>query len=570
MASSNSLLSEEQFLCPICLDVFTRPVSTPCGHNFCMSCISCYWDDATVYQCPICKETFDRRPDLKVNTFISELASQFMSLQVTDARVWSPDQQQAGCGAAVMCDICTDTQHEAVKSCLECLTSYCDVHLEPHHRAAGLKRHMLVAPLASLDERICKEHTRLLMLFCRDDKALLCNLCASSCHVKHDVLPVQQAYVEMKALLRHTEAKAEHMIQERLQKVRATKESVRQSETETKDVIANSARDLMALVSEIQESQTELVKVMEEKQKVAEEQADGFISSVEREITELQRMTAKLGELRKTEDQFGFLQSFPKTSLLPHTMDLCTFSSNTHVEIHHIRKTLSETVSKMQTLLSKMNAEIKTFSGGTDVPSDAALRYMQRYEVNVVLDPDTAHPLLFLSDDMKQVRYNVGSGLWGNQLQSPNMFTAHLAVLGQRGFSSRRFYFEVFVGVKTEWCLGVATASIQRRGVLVRSPHCGLWAIWFLEDRKGVRTSANSGRKRQAVPIKHIISRLLGAILPRPVCPCQSPSISPISECDLPDELAALCGCSQTQQCFDLNVGRDSDDLLPLSEDAAC
>lgn len=491
MASSNSLLSEEQFLCPICLDVFTRPVSTPCGHNFCMSCISCYWDDAAVCQCPICKETFDRRPDLKVNTFISELASQFMSLQVTDARAWSPEQQQAGCGASVPCDICTDPQHEAVKSCLECLTSYCDVHLEPHHRAAGLKRHTLVDPLASVEERICKEHTRLPTLFCRDDKALLCDLCARSRHVNHDVLPVRRAYMEMKALLGHTEAKAEHMIQERLQKVQATKESVRRSKAETKDVIANSARDLAALVSEIQASQAELVKVMEEKQKEAEEQADGFIGSVEREITELQGMTTKLQELRKTEDQFGFLQSFSDTPLLPHTMDLCTFSSNTHVEIHHIRKTLSETVSKMQTLLSKMNAEIKTFSGGTDVQSDAALRYMQRYEVNVVLDPDTAHPLLTLSADMKQVRYNMGSGLWGNQVLSPNMFTAHLAVLGQRGFSSRRFYFEVFVGAKTEWCLGVATASVQRRGALVRSPHCGLWAIWFLEDKFETFSSPN-------------------------------------------------------------------------------
>lgn len=491
MASSNSLLSEEQFLCPICLDVFTRPVSTPCGHNFCMSCISSYWNGAPVCQCPVCKEAFERRPDLKVNTFISGLASQFMSLQVTDVNIWRPDQQQAGCGGAVLCDICTDTQQEAVKSCLECLTSYCDVHLEPHHRAAGLKRHTLVAPLASLEDRICKEHTRLLMLFCRNDKALLCDVCASLRHVNHDIIPVQRAYTEMKGLLGHTEAKVKQMIQERLQKVRAMKESVKQSETETKDVIANSTQDLAALVSEIWESQTELVKVMEEKQKAAEEQADGFIGSMEREIAELQRTTMKLGELKQTEDQFCFLQSFPNTSLLPHTMDLSTFSSNRHMEIHHIRRSLSETVSKLRMLLSKMNAKIKTFSGGTDVSNEAALRYMQRYEVNVMLDPDTAHPLLTLSDDMKQVRYNMGSGLWGNQILSPNMFTAHLAVLGQRGFSSRRFYFEVFVGGKTEWCLGVATASVQKRGALVRSPHCGLWAIWFLEDKFETFSSPN-------------------------------------------------------------------------------
>ncbi|XP_044033832.1 E3 ubiquitin-protein ligase TRIM39-like [Siniperca chuatsi] len=491
MASSNSLLSEMQFLCPICLDVFTRPVSTPCGHNFCMSCITCYWNDTPVCQCPICKETFEKRPDLKVNTFISELASQFMSLQVTDAHIWSADQQKASCGGAVLCDICTNTKQEAVKSCLECQTSYCDVHLEPHHRATGLKRHTLVDPLASLENMICKEHTRLLMLFCKNDQVLLCDVCAISRHVNHDVISMQQAYKEMKALLGDTEAKVQQMIQERLQKVQAMNESVKQSVTETKDVIANGVQDLTTLVSEIQKSQKELVKVMEEKQKEAEEQADEFISGMKQEITELQKTMMKLRELKQTEDQLCFLQSFPNSSLLPHTMDLSTFSFNRHAEIQHIRKSLSKSVSELKMLLNKMNTEIQKFSDDTDVSNNTMLRYMQQFEVDIVLDPDTAHPLLTLSDDGKQVKYSMGSGLWGIQNLNPNMFTEHLAVLGQRGFSSCRFYFEVFVGGKTEWCLGVATASVQRRGALVRGPGCGLWAIWFLEDKFETFSSPN-------------------------------------------------------------------------------
>ena len=112
---------------------------------------------------------------------------------------------------------------------------------------------------------------------------------------------------------------------------------------------------------------------------------------------------------------------------------------------------------------------------------DTELRHMQRFEVDVRLDPDTAHPLLILSDDGKQVRYN--EGLWLNQNLNPNMFTVHLAVLGLRGFSSCKYYFEVFVGKKTEWCLGMATASIQKRGALIRGPHSGLWAIWFLGNK---------------------------------------------------------------------------------------
>ncbi|XP_034715336.1 E3 ubiquitin-protein ligase TRIM21-like isoform X2 [Etheostoma cragini] len=480
MASSNSLLSEEQFMCPICLDVFTRPVSTPCGHNFCMSCITSYWDDIPVSQCPICKETFERRPDLKVNTFISELASQFRTLQV-DAHIWSTDQHQASCGAAVLCDICTDTQQEAVNTCLECLTSFCDVHLEPHHRAAGLKTHTLVKPMVRREDRICKEHTRLLTLFCRKDKVLLCDVCASLRHVNHQVVPVQQACEEKKALLADTEASMQQMIQERQQKVQAMKETVKQSKTETKDMIANTVQDLTALISDIQKSQTELVNVIEEKQKAAEEQAGVFIRKMEREITKLQKRTLKLRELKQTEDQLCFLQSFPNSSIQPHTMDISTFRFNRQVEIHHIQKTLNKSVSQLHMLLNKMTTEIQQFSDSTDESNDATLRYVQQYEVDILLDPDTANPLLILSNDRKQVRYGNGSGLRRNL--NPKMFTTNLAVLGQRGFSSRKFYFEVFVDGKTEWCLGVVKASIQRRGELVRRPHSGLWAMWFQKDK---------------------------------------------------------------------------------------
>ncbi|XP_071381484.1 E3 ubiquitin-protein ligase TRIM21-like [Centroberyx affinis] len=77
MSAASSLLSEEHFLCPICLDVFTDPVTTPCGHNFCKNCITQYWDINAPCQCPMCKEVFNARPKLRVNTFISEMAAQF-------------------------------------------------------------------------------------------------------------------------------------------------------------------------------------------------------------------------------------------------------------------------------------------------------------------------------------------------------------------------------------------------------------------------------------------------------------------------------------------------------------
>ncbi|KAM3842100.1 E3 ubiquitin-protein ligase TRIM21-like [Diretmus argenteus] len=77
MSAASCLLSEEQFLCSICLDVFTHPVTIPCGHNYCKSCITQHWDINTQCQCPMCKKRFNRRPELSVNTFISEMAAHY-------------------------------------------------------------------------------------------------------------------------------------------------------------------------------------------------------------------------------------------------------------------------------------------------------------------------------------------------------------------------------------------------------------------------------------------------------------------------------------------------------------
>uniref|UniRef100_A0A8C9XUI1 Uncharacterized protein n=1 Tax=Sander lucioperca TaxID=283035 RepID=A0A8C9XUI1_SANLU len=73
MAAANYLSSEDQFLCSICLDVFTDPVTTSCGHNFCKNCITEHWNNNDQYLCPMCQEGFTIRPDLKINTFISEM-----------------------------------------------------------------------------------------------------------------------------------------------------------------------------------------------------------------------------------------------------------------------------------------------------------------------------------------------------------------------------------------------------------------------------------------------------------------------------------------------------------------
>uniref|UniRef100_A0A8C5HW50 RING-type domain-containing protein n=1 Tax=Gouania willdenowi TaxID=441366 RepID=A0A8C5HW50_GOUWI len=77
MSPACSGTSEHPFLCSICLEVLTDPVTTPCGHNFCKTCISTHWDTRTTSRCPMCNQVFSTKPQLKVNIMMREIISQF-------------------------------------------------------------------------------------------------------------------------------------------------------------------------------------------------------------------------------------------------------------------------------------------------------------------------------------------------------------------------------------------------------------------------------------------------------------------------------------------------------------
>ncbi len=107
--------------------------------------------------------------------------------------------------------------------------------------------------------------------------------------------------------------------------------------------------------------------------------------------------------------------------------------------------------------------------------------WMISLSVDATLDPDTAHPYLILSDDGKQERHgDIEHELPNN----PERFDNCVSVLGKEGFSSGKFYFEVLVRGKTEWNLGVARESINRKGLISAWPQYGFWtvALWNEND----------------------------------------------------------------------------------------
>ncbi|XP_059896974.1 zinc finger protein RFP-like isoform X2 [Gadus macrocephalus] len=366
----------------------------------------------------------------------------------------------------VPCDVCTGTQLKAVKSCLMCLTSYCQTHLEPHHRVAGLKKHRLVEPMDRLDDRMCKKHDRLLELFCQTEQVCVCQFCTVTDHKSHPVIPLKEEYEVKTAQLGKIEAEVKQLIQERQKNIQEIKDTVKRSKADADREIADGVQVLTALMRCIEKCQDDLNQMVKEKLKSTEKQAEDLIKELEQEIEDLTNRISEVKQLSHTKDHLHFLQAFRSLKDPPPTRDWTTVEVHPPSYVGTLRRSLDQ-------LEETLNMEMKRLR------DDAELKRVQQYEVDVTLDPDIAHPKLILSEDGKRVH---NGGVEKRLPDNPKRFTRYACVLTRQSFSSGRFYFEVQVKDKTLWSLGVARESIDRKDWTDRTPETGYWTLYYYQD----------------------------------------------------------------------------------------
>lgn len=467
MLSPGCLLTEDQLLCDVCLDVFCDPVTLPCGHSFCRACVEQHWEDSVQRHCPACKQTFYGPLQLQLNKFISDVILRFRGAQRAP---------QLAKGGGVTCDICQEPKLTALKSCLVCLASFCQTHLKPHLSVSRLKQHQLADPMENLEWRICPKHEKPLELFCRTDQTCVCMLCPVHDHKSHDISRLKDQYESKRAELGRREEEIQEMIQERRHAVLNIRHAVKLSRCAAQREMADGVQVFATLKRSLRRAEAELVGTIEERQKTAETQAKNFIQELEQEIAELLTQQGEVEQLWATEDHLHFLQNL-RTLKSSSTKDWTAVSVN----LPSHEGTLRSSVDRLhQTLREEMETLV----------AEVELSRLRQFSVDVTLDPDTAHSALLLSEDGKRVHHGVGRR---DLLDNPERFDPCCCVLARQAFSSTSFYFEVQVQGKSRWTVGVAKASIQRKGVIPLCPENGHWCVWL---KNGTQYAALVGTPR--------------------------------------------------------------------------
>ncbi|XP_061475694.1 E3 ubiquitin-protein ligase TRIM7-like [Rhineura floridana] len=309
--------------------------------------------------------------------------------------------------------------------------------------------------------RVCEKHHQSLKLFCKDHEAPICLVCDKSKeHENHKVIPREEAFQEYKELI----CDCLEILRKRREIIMADeanseKEShqllVRINKTERQKAVDAFRR----LRQFIEEQEKRLLKEIEEVEKEIARTRKKHLGRVCRELSSLESIIQEMEEKRQQpagellQDVKCTLQRYEKSKtsegpvLFPPELRWRIWDlSDANLSLESIIKHIKDTV----------------------------LFGEQLQKANVTLDPDTANRRLFLSENRRIVRCE---DKWQAPLDNPERFNYLPAVLGCKGFTGGRHFWEVIVGSEGEWAVGVARKSVRRKDISAARPEEGIWAV---------------------------------------------------------------------------------------------
>ncbi|XP_051249594.1 tripartite motif-containing protein 16-like [Dicentrarchus labrax] len=486
MAQKGVQLDREIISCSICLDLLKDPVTTPCGHSYCMNCIKSYWDEEDekkIHSCPQCRQTFTPRPVLVKSTMLAALLEE---LKKTGLQAAPADLCYAG-PEDVACDVCTGRKLKALKSCLVCLVSYCEKHLQPHYESPSFKKHKLVDPSKKLQENICSRHDEVMKMFCRTDQQCICYLCSVDEHKGHDTVSAAAERTERQRELEVSRQNIQQRIQDREKDVKELQREVEAINRSADKAVEDSEKIFTQLIRLMEKRSSDVKQQVRSQQETEVSRVKELQEKLEQEITELKRKDAEMKKLSHTEDHTQFLHNYPSLSALSESTSSINIRPLRYFE--DVTAAVSELRDKLQDVLRDKWTNVSLTVTEVDVllpqPEPKTRAGFLQYSRELTLDPNTANTYLLLSEGNRKVTVMSQQQSYSSH---PDRFTNYSQVLSRESLTGR-CYWEV------EWRGGgvyvaVAYKNISRAG---SSYECGFgrnnksWSLYCYNNSYNFR-----------------------------------------------------------------------------------
>ncbi|XP_058874191.1 E3 ubiquitin-protein ligase TRIM35-like [Acipenser ruthenus] len=300
---------------------------------------------------------------------------------------------------------------------------------------------------------LCSLHDEKLKLFCLDDKETVCLVCQTSKkHENHKLRAVQEAAQdykgELKTALKPLQDKLESFNKVKNECDKTAKHIKKQAE-QTERLIKEEFEKLHQFLQDEEKARIAALRREEEqKGRIMKEK----IEKLTREISSLSDTIRVIEEEMKAEDIF-FLQKYKDTQRRAE----CTLQ-----DPQCVSGALIDVAEHLGSLKYKVWEKMLGIVQYTPV----------------TLDPNTAHPVLLLTEDLTSVR---DSDEWQQLPDNPERFDFWPCVLGSEGFTSGKHCWDVELGGNTNWALGVTKESSQRKGKFTWNPEAGYWVIYLKE-----------------------------------------------------------------------------------------